>query len=156
MKKTLIYSGMVFALLIGTIACKKQIDKDDFRAPLIGKYVCSVSAFNIDFDCYDKDLVRSMVVVQEVNFVNDSELVMKPTVSLQYDINTLPYDTVEYVVMAGTGGMNDAFYGFDNYYLHQHSSEHRVCYLAISEDSFKMDVFEGCYYHYFIKGKKAK
>ena len=156
MKKKIIIliAGVVLAIGI-TTGCQKIKYKDDFRAPLVGKYICTVKAYSKDFDCQQNNLMHTSLVVQDVQVGNDSVLIVKPSVSLQYDIKTLNYDSVEFVKKGDWWGTKEPVFAYTtaDWYT---SDQYRQCDLSISKDSFYLRVIESCYYDYYITGNKVK
>ena len=156
MKKKIIIliAGVVLAIGI-TTGCQKIKYKDDFRAPLVGKYICTVKAYNNDNDCYQKDLLLQTIMVEEVNIIGDSALAVTPLLSLKYNIADLPFDTVKFYRKSKFWGEGDSVYSFNNFNL---TSQRKVreCFLTIDKDSFYLYIDENCDYTYYLSGKKSK
>ena len=143
MKKNIIIFIASFVLVLClTTGCQKIKYKDDFRAPFLGRYQCTVEVFNQTLSCYDHELIHKEKINMMIQIVGDSFIAIKPY-SLTYDEKKIPYDTLRF-------RGKYTFFLFENYGY----GGDRTCYLAISNDSFYLDVYESCKYKYHINGKK--
>ena len=97
----------------------------------------------------DKDKIKDTFVIEEIYYVNDHQLAIKPSVSLIYQLNDLPYDTVNYFRQV-VWEVNDTGLGYDNY------NTSRICAVIFNDDSLYSEVLEPCRFNYKIRGKKIK
>jgi len=152
MKKSLIYSIPLFLIILFYLfACNKDKIKKGCHGVLIGKYICKVQIYNqtVFTHCQDDEKVSEMSIVEEVYFVNDHQLAIKPSISLSYNIEDLPYDTVNYFRKV-VWEVNDTGLGYDNY------NTSRICAVIFNDDSLYSEVLEPCRFNYKIRGKKIK
>ncbi len=152
MKKSLIYSIPLFLIILFYLfACNKDKIKKGCHGVLIGKYICKVQIYNqtVFTHCQDDEKVSEMSIVEEVYFVNDHQLAIKPSISLSYNIEDLSCDTVNYVRKV-VWGVNDTSLGYNN------ANPTRFCSLVLNNDSLYSIVDEPCNYSYYITGKKIK
>jgi hypothetical protein len=151
MKKSLIYSLPLFLIILFyQVACSKDKIKKGYHGVLIGKYISQVQIYNqTEFHCVDKDKIKDTFVIEEIYYVNDHQLAIKPSISLSYQLKDLPFDTVNFVVKT-SWAIGDSILVYNNY------NNNRISYLAISDDSLYSEVLEPCRFNYKIRGKKIK
>jgi len=151
MKKSLIYSLPLFLIILFyQVACSKDKIKKGYHGVLIGKNISQVQIYNqTEFHCVDKDKIKDTFVIEEIYYVNDHQLAIKPSVSLSYQLNDLPYDTVNYFRKV-VWEVNDTGLGYDNY------NTSRICAVIFNDDSLYSEVLEPCRFNYKIRGKKIK
>lgn len=149
MKKNIIIFFASFVLVLClTTGCQKIKYKDDFRAPFLGRYQCTVEVFNQTLRCQDHELIHKEKINMTIQIVGDSYIAIKPY-SFQKNEKKMPYDTLGY---AGLDTRN----GYEKFSLFgsANRSSYRWSSLLISQDSFNLYINEGCMYGYRIEGKK--
>ncbi len=134
-----------------TTGCQKIKYKDDFRAPFLGRYQCTVEVFNQTLRCQDHELIHKEKINMTIQIVGDSFIAIKPY-SLTYDEKKIPYDTLRYKGKSATT-VGKPYFIFDNYNLNPYA-EDRYCTVLTNHDSFSCIIIEGCTYTYYINGKK--
>lgn len=149
MKRILHNIPIFLVIFFCCIACEKIKYKDDFRAPLLGKYKCNVEVLTKNVRCYDHELIHKEKLNQFIHIVDNSFIEVGP--SYYYPDNSVHQnrDKLEYAGKFLNG--IDTFYTFDNFYS---MNAGRTCVLRISKDSFYFVIDQNCEFGYNISGKR--